>query len=344
MYLEFSKFKKTPTFIRMDVRQINLSENEIRELSLAINGGSNNKLMSDKVLQPEVINNYGHINQNMDFMLAEPDNKTIPTYKVAFTPAVDNLNIEFPEEVTLVNPTTFKKDTTYYVKIEGGLATIYGEDILTKTVVVNNFTSTDGNKALSAAKGKELNDRLNNLSAVGRFLSVWDCSTGLPQTNPTELPYTYHTGDYYRIGVIGETNYYPTGSQYTGEASTTVTLTSLAVGDIIYYDGTNWIRQTFSNSTPVMTELPVSGVLSENTIYNLGTISSLSYTLPAAGNFDKYILIIFTASGVFTPTEIVPSGQTPAVNDIIEPTINNKTYELLFSWNGSKYVKSTLYY
>ena len=80
---------------------------------------------------------------------------------------------------------------------------IYEETgILSPEDVVNNVNSTAVEKPLSANMGKELYTEISNLKNIGRFLAIWDCSTGLPTSNPIELPYTYKTGDYYRVGSL----------------------------------------------------------------------------------------------------------------------------------------------
>ena len=89
-----------------------------------------------------------------------------------------------------------------------------------------------------------LQQQINHLQTIGRFLSFWDATTGLAQTNPQTSPYVYQTGDYFRVGVVagpGGTNYKPSGSSYTiGVASTTVETERLSVGQVYYYDGANW--------------------------------------------------------------------------------------------------------
>lgn len=89
-----------------------------------------------------------------------------------------------------------------------------------------------------------LQQQINHLQTIGRFLSFWDATTGLAQTNPQTSPYIYQTGDYFRVGVVasgGATNYKPTGSSYTtGVASTVVETEPLTVGQVYYYDGANW--------------------------------------------------------------------------------------------------------
>lgn len=106
--------------------------------------------------------------------------------------------------------------------------------------IVDNVISTSTTSALSANQGKQLNDRINNITARGRFLSFWDATTGMPLTNPSGFPYEYHTGDYFIVNKVSTTNYIPNGSTYEGIPSTTVYTGSLKPNDSIYYDGTQW--------------------------------------------------------------------------------------------------------
>lgn len=79
---------------------------------------------------------------------------------------------------------------------------------------------------------------------LGRYLSTWNCATGLAGTNPPTSPYTYKTGDYFIVGAVatgGASNYKPNGSSYvTGQPSTTVETNTVAINDTYFYDGTNW--------------------------------------------------------------------------------------------------------
>jgi hypothetical protein len=43
--------------------------------------------------------------------------------------------------------------------------------------VIDSLSSTDTNNALSAYQGKVLNDKISDLQALGKFLSLWDAST-----------------------------------------------------------------------------------------------------------------------------------------------------------------------
>ena len=119
---------------------------------------------------------------------------------------------------------------------------------LTTSDILNVLNSTAIDKALSANMGKELNDRLNNVESRGRFLSVWECTTGLPETDPVGLEtgdvYEYQRGDYYIVGTVGATNYKPNGSSYVvGIASTTVETGDVKENDTYIYDGSQWILQ-----------------------------------------------------------------------------------------------------
>lgn len=119
---------------------------------------------------------------------------------------------------------------------------------LTASDIYNVLNSTAIDKALSANMGKELNDRLNNVESRGRFLSVWDCTTGLPETDPAGLEtgdvYEYQRGDYYIVGDVGTTNYRPSGTSYTvGTPSTAVETETVKENDTYIFDGSVWILQ-----------------------------------------------------------------------------------------------------
>ena len=137
--------------------------------------------------------------------------------------------------------------------------------------VINNVTSTSTGDALSANMGRELQEEINNLKARGRFLSLWNCATGLAETDPVTSPRIYNIGDYFLVGTVaasGGTNYRPNGTQYViGVASTTVETAEVAEGDAYYYDGTKWILQ--ANTQKEITFANIAGQPSDNT--NLAT-------------------------------------------------------------------------
>lgn len=129
------------------------------------------------------------------------------------------------------------------------------EEAVQKDDIVDNTSSTDTDKPASARVAKELQDQITNIQSRGRYLSIWNSTTGLAMTNPvSELPYEYRTGDYFIVGTTGQTNYKPNGSSYTGTASTTVETEEVSVNDTYYYDGNQWTlihggTQTITNIT-----------------------------------------------------------------------------------------------
>lgn len=109
--------------------------------------------------------------------------------------------------------------------------------------VINNVTSTDTNNALSALQGKNLQDQIDDLKAMGRFLSLWDATTWSPISFPLSTPYNYQTWDYYLVETVWATNYRPIWTQYTGTASTTVETDELEIWDMYIYDWQIWLLQ-----------------------------------------------------------------------------------------------------
>lgn len=124
--------------------------------------------------------------------------------------------------------------------------------------VIDNVTSASSTDALSANMGRHLQDQIDQLSSVGTFLSLWDCTTGLPTTDPTTNPYQYKIGTYYIVDKVADawgTNYRPKGSQYNAwVASTDVETEDVKVWDWYLYDGTVWIRQPNSGKEIVIDE------------------------------------------------------------------------------------------
>lgn len=117
---------------------------------------------------------------------------------------------------------------------------------------------TDLNNALEG-----LADQIDNLKNLGKFLAIWNAATGLPTTEPPRgTPFDYSVGDYFRVGNVaaeGGTNYKPNGTQYTGDASTTVETEEVTTGAVYYYDGTNWAMQAAGAGGTVQ-DVQVDGV------------------------------------------------------------------------------------
>lgn len=139
-----------------------------------------------------------------------------------------------------------------------------------QTVIEDNLTSYSTTSALSANMGRVLQDEVENVKARGRYLSLWDCATGLAETNPPESPYVYKPGDYFIVGNVAESgsiNYKPSGSSYiTGEPSSTVEELEVNEDDTYIFDGSNWHIQETSRKT--VTFANIAGSPSDNVALN----------------------------------------------------------------------------
>lgn len=91
---------------------------------------------------------------------------------------------------------------------------------------------------------QSLQNQIDVLSWLGRFLSLWDCENWEPISFPLSLPYEYHTGDWFMVNVVDNTtNYKPTWSSWGGTASTTAETNAVEIGDVYIYDWTDWLLQ-----------------------------------------------------------------------------------------------------
>lgn len=197
------------------------------------------------------VNNVQPVNGNVSLTIPTVNNATLTIQKNGSNVATFTANSSTNQTANITVPT----DNTDLTNGAGYITGITGSDVTTalgytplqSSDILNVVDSTATNKALSANMGKELQDQIDNLKARGRYLALWNCATGLAQSNPTQSPYNYQTGDYFIIGTIATgsgTNYRPNGSSYTtGVASTTVETEPVAVNDVYYYDGTNWSLQ-----------------------------------------------------------------------------------------------------
>ena len=113
--------------------------------------------------------------------------------------------------------------------------------------VVDDVNSTSTTDALSANMGKVLQDQINQLTGLNKFLSTWDCTTGLPVTDPSATPFTYTSGNYYLVATVAwewGTNYKPHWSTFTPwVASTAVETNEVNVNDMYIFDWSQWILQ-----------------------------------------------------------------------------------------------------
>ena len=138
-----------------------------------------------------------------------------------------------------------------------------GWPIPTPTTVVDALDSTSTTSALSANQGRILDWKIADMMGLGKFLSLWNSTTGQPISFPLSTPYTYTTWDYFIIEVTGTTNYKPNGSSYTGTASSTTESEEIEVWDVYVYDWQAWLLQ--SNHGKTVTFANIAGLPSDNT-------------------------------------------------------------------------------
>lgn len=125
--------------------------------------------------------------------------------------------------------------------------------------IVDDLTTQSATDVLSANQWYVLKWLIDTLMAQWRFLSLWNCATGLPISFPLSTPYTYITGDYFMVETLDTeweppVNYRPNGSSYSGTASPTAETGEVKVWDYYVYDWTVWLLAsnhwkdvTFSN-------------------------------------------------------------------------------------------------
>lgn len=158
------------------------------------------------------------------------DGKTISATDTTYTAGT---NVDITDNVISAT------DTTYSA---GNGLTLTGTTFSAN--VIDTTTSDSTINALSARVGKVLQEQINNLNTRGKYLSIWNCTTGLAMDTPPVDPYTYETGSFFIVGVVagtGGTNYKPSGSTYSSSTPSTVVETEpVKPNDTYYYDGTTW--------------------------------------------------------------------------------------------------------
>lgn len=137
-----------------------------------------------------------------------------------------------------------------------------------------------------------LSERITNLQNIGRFLSIWNATTGVAESTPPSSPYIYKTGDYFRVGAPGDR--IPKGTSYTtGGTNYETTTEQLATGDVFYFDGTVWRRQA-AGSGGTVTDVKVGGV---SVVTNgVAHIPTVDLTCDMADGTTKTLIINGTLS------------------------------------------------
>jgi len=252
---------------------------------------------------------------------------------------IETLYEQAPDKSEIKAGTNIKIDETTL----GELKISTTSDVLTKNNVINSLGSTETDKPLAASKGKELNEskanrseltaetsareaadeelkeRVDNISSLGRFLSVWNCQTGFPYTDPENTPYTYKTGDYYIVGKLAE---YPVWIEYklTGESESIKTWFYTKYGDLFLYGD--------SSSYVYIEEFTIG-----KNVYN--SVGSVIGTLSA-----------FNTVSSENDNQLIPSGPeyTKARSTTINRPCSKETPKLndLYRYDGSSWVLLSL--
>ena len=199
--------------------------------------------------------------------------------------------------------------------------------------VINNLTSTSTSDALSANQGYVLDQKIQDLQGIGRFLSLWDASTGMPISFPLSTPYNYATWDYFLVETVSTAstpvNYKPSGTQYTGTASTTVETDELEVWDLYIYDWTVWLLQINHGKTVSFANLagsPSDNAALDSALDAKADVSSLA-TVATTGDYGDLL------NTPTIPAAQVQSDWTQATTTAVDyiknkPTIPTNTSQL----------------
>lgn len=217
--------------------------------------------------------------------------------------------------------------------------------------VVDSVNSDSTTDALSAHMGKVLQDQITNMSGLNKFLSTWDCTTGLPTTDPAVSPYVYSAWNYYIVSNVAEpggTNMRPHGRSYvTWQPSTAIETADVKENDWYIYDGMQWVLQQMSPQEIVIDEWlsPTSRhavenravynalTTKQNSILDLDTIrqgaAAWATAIQPWDNIDSLVnnLQYQTLSDVNT-----------IVNNAIgwvTPDVNTKTFYLTATWDSA---------
>ena len=175
--------------------------------------------------------------------------------------------------------------------------------------VINSLTSTSTTDALSAAQGKILDDKISDLMAQWKFLSLWNCTTWLPMSFPLDIPYTYSTWDYFMVEVVSSAtppvNYRPVGSSYNWTASSTTESDEVDVWDYYVYDWSIWLLA--SNHWKTVTFANIAGNPDDNTALDNALDSKQdALTLPATPT--QWNLVVWWADNeTFADWWVVPT-------------------------------------
>lgn len=202
----------------------------------------------------------------------------------------------------------------------------------TQVTVVDALDSTSTTSALSANQWKVLDDKISTLAGLGKFLSLWDCTTGQPISFPYSTPYAYTTWDYFIIEAVSSAtppvNYKPDGSSYTGSASSVTESDEVEVWDVYVYDGTVWLLQ--SNHWKTVSFWNIAGQPSDNANLNnvLNSKQPKVIDVTVTTGASTATKVGTTTGGSYTPT----SWDLLLVNFVNGCRVDNPTLNIDGSW------------
>lgn len=217
---------------------------------------------------------------------------------------------------------------------------------ITVPTVVDNLTTQDSSNSLSANQWYVLKWLIDDLSALWKFLSTRDSTTGQPISFPYSTPYAYSTGDYFLIKTVSTVtppvNYKPTGSSYTWTASTTTETEEVEVWDIYIYDWTTWLYQ--SNHWKTVTFANIAGQPSDNA--NLATaLNAKQDTLTAGSNISISGSTISATDTTYSQATsstlwLVKLWNDTAISEALQSPgwATNKTYPVQVNSSGQMWV------
>lgn len=215
--------------------------------------------------------------------------------------------------------------------------------------VVDGFWSDDPNAALSAAAGKLLKEQVDNVSSMWKYLSAWDCTTGLPQTDPLDNPHQYKVWDYYVIAKVGETNYRPNNRQYEWwVASTVVEQGNPAINDSYYYDGYTWVLQpsgwrviTIDSSMSSTSDNPVQNKVITQALNVKADKTEIPTRLWQLTNDKDYQTGAQVQETIHEATSGIPTNVSQLINDVQYQTlqqvnwiVNTATADVIKKWDS----------
>lgn len=217
--------------------------------------------------------------------------------------------------------------------------------------VVTDFSSDSETDALSAAAWKILKEQIEAVWSIWHYLSSWDCTSGLPQTDPIDNPHIYKVWDYYIIAVVSTSgsNYKPSDRQYTKwVASTVIETWTPAVNDSYYYDWVNWILQpswgrviTVDQSIIAWSSNAVAGGAVHSALQGKANISSIPTKLSQLTNDSDFQTGDEVSAAISQATSWIPTKVTQLINDAqyqtlqqVNSAITTATQNCVHTWDN----------